>query len=55
MDAADDLVIKITKKFTNTTNESATNIVDVSGLELMTGGTACSLLLYRKLKRRSAV
>ena len=49
MDAADDLVIKITKKFTNTTNESATNIVDVSGLA-DAGGTACSAVAIQKVK-----
>lgn len=50
VDAADDLVIKITKKFTNTTNESATNIVDVSGLAANAGGTACSAVAIQKVK-----
>ena len=42
-------VVKIDKKFTNTTNESATSVIDVSGLLANIDGDACSAVKITKI------
>lgn len=50
IDSEKEHVVKITKKFTGTTNESATNIVDVSALVANISGDACSEVTIQQIQ-----
>jgi hypothetical protein len=50
LDDTEKHVVKVTKKFTGTTNESATAIVDVSGLSANLAGDACSEVVIEKIQ-----
>lgn len=49
LDDEKEVVVRLYKKFTNTTNESAVNVIDVSGLLPNIAGTACSEVAITKV------
>jgi hypothetical protein len=49
IDDEQEVVVRLYKKFTNTTNEAAVNVIDVSGLVGNIDGDACSEVAITKI------
>jgi len=49
LDDEKEVVVRLYKKFTNTTNEAAVNVIDVSGLLPNIAGTDCSEVAITKI------